>query len=88
MNAAQAMLGASAANFANLSTPGYRREQVVQSTAASGAVSTTLSQATEPGDAIETDVVNRLVAKNQFLANLAVFKTGDSMTGALLDDMG
>jgi flagellar hook protein FlgE len=48
-------------------------------------VTASLSQATHEGAALETDVVGQLVAKNQFLANLAVFKTNDQMMGALLD---
>jgi hypothetical protein len=33
-------------------------------------------------------MVGLLQAKNSFLANLAVFKTGDRMTGSLLDALG
>ena len=33
-------------------------------------------------------MVDQLVAKNAFLANLAVFKTGDQMLGALLNARG
>ena len=40
-------------------------------------------EATQAGHAMETDMVDQLVAKNAFLANLAVFKTGDQMLGAL-----
>ena len=85
MNAAQTALDASAHNIANLSTVAFRREQVTQSTAANGGVTTSLSQASHEGVALETDVVGQLVAKNQFLANLAVFRTNDKMMGALLD---
>ncbi|MDE2397041.1 MAG: flagellar basal body rod protein [Burkholderiales bacterium] len=88
MNAAQAALDASASNLANLSTPGYRRLQADPSTTAGGAVSTTLRQAPQSGNAPETDVVGQLVAKNAFLANLAVFKASDKMMGALLDAAG
>jgi flagellar hook protein FlgE len=38
-----------------------------------------------PCDALETDVVAQLQAKNAFLANLAVFRTHDRMMGELLD---
>ena len=37
------------------------------------------------GSSLESDMVGQLQAKNSFLANLAVFKTSDKMTGALLD---
>lgn len=85
MNAAQTALDASAHNIANLSTTGFRREQATQSAAAQGGVTISLSRAAREGAALETDVVGLLVARNQFLANLAVFKTGDKMLGALLD---
>jgi flagellar hook protein FlgE len=85
MNAAQTALNATAHNIANISTAGFRREQVTQSAVADGGVTASLSQATNEGAALETDVVGQLVAKNQFLANLAVFKTNDKMMGALLD---
>lgn len=85
MKAAQTALEASAHNIANLSTVGFRREQVTQSVAPDGGVTASLSQAAQEGAALETDVVGQLVAKNQFLANLAVFKTNDKMMGALLD---
>ena len=88
MNAAQTALDAAAHNIANLSTVGFRREQVTQSAAADGGVTASLSQSAHEGAALETDVVGQLVAKNQFLANLAVFKTKDKMVGALLDATG
>ena len=85
MSAAQTALGASAHNIANLATAGFRREQVAQASTNSGGVTTSLTQAPEPGNSIETDMVGQLVAKNVFLANLAVFRTSDKMLGALLD---
>jgi flagellar hook protein FlgE len=86
MNAAQLNLQASAHNIANLSTEGFRREEVVQSEAANGAgVEASLTQASTPGSAMETDLVGLLQGKNAFLANLAVFRASDRMHGALLD---
>jgi len=86
MNAAQLGLQASAHNIANLSTEGFRREQVVQTEAANGAgVEASLTRANEPGSAMETDLVGLLQGKNAFLANLAVFRASDRMHGALLD---
>jgi flagellar hook protein FlgE len=84
MNAAQTALDASAHNIANLSTAGFRREQVAQVSTGNGGVATSLTTAAQEGSAMETDLVGQLVAKNQFLANLAVFKTSDQMMGALL----
>lgn len=85
MQASQTLLDASASNIANTQTPGYRRRLVEQSAQSGGGVSTTVTQAPQEGPALETDVVTQLQAKNQFIANLAVFKTSHAMTGVLLD---
>ena len=87
MNAAQVNLSASAHNIANLSTEPFRREQVTQATAVNGGVTTTLTQAADAGSSLETDMVGMLQAKNDFLANFAVFRRGDQMLGSLLDVM-
>jgi len=88
MNAAQTGLQAGAHNIANLNTRNFRREQVLQSAQAEGGVSATLTQSTETGNALETDMVGQLQSKNAFLANLAVFRASDRMTGSLLDIAG
>jgi len=88
MNAAQTALDAAAHNFANLGTTGFRREQVVQTPALAGGTTANLRRAPAAGNAPETDLVGLLQAKNSFLANLAVFKTSDRMTGSLLSALG
>lgn len=88
MSAAQATLRVSAHNIANLGSGGFRRQHVSQTAESGGGVSTSVSQAAQPDSALETDVVGLLQAKNSFLANLAVFRTGDRMTRALLDLVG
>jgi flagellar hook protein FlgE len=85
MNAAQTQLDVAGHNMANTGTAGFTRQQVSSFAQPSGGVTTALSQATAPGNDLEADVVDQLKAKNQFMANLAVFKTGDRMLGALLD---
>jgi len=85
MNAARSSLNASAQNIANLNTSGFRRQEVVQSAQSGGGVSTALTTANVEGSSLATDIVSQLKAKNSFLANLAVFKTGEKMAGALLD---
>jgi flagellar hook-associated protein FlgK len=85
MNAAQTSLDASAHNIANVATGGFRRQLVVQATTSPDGVTTSLTQASELGNAIEADMVGQLAAKNSFLANLAVFRSSDKMLGALLD---
>lgn len=85
MNAAQAQLATSANNVANAQTQGYQRQAVQQNPQAAGGVSTSVVAASQSGPSLEADLVNQLQAKNAFLANLAVFKTGNAMAGALLD---
>jgi len=85
MNAAQATLNASAHNLANLSTAPFHRQQVVQATGPQGGVTASFMPADTEGASIETDMVGMLQAKNDFLANLAVFRRSDQMMGSLLD---
>ena len=85
MQAAQAALDSSAHNVANVGTPAFRRQEVIQTTQKSGGVATSLGRSANEGSALETDIVAQLQAKNAFLANLAVFKTSNQMAGALLD---
>jgi flagellar hook protein FlgE len=85
MNAAQTALGVSAHNIANLGTTGFCRQTVAQMAQVSGGVEASVGQVNEPGNALETDMVDQLQAKHAFAANLAVFKTSDKMMGALLN---
>jgi flagellar hook protein FlgE len=85
MRAAQTRLDSSAHNIANTETSGFKRQEVAQTEQRGGGVATSLSKSSLEGTALETDMVAQLQAKNAFLANLAVFKTSNQMTGALLD---
>ncbi len=85
MKAAQSSLGASAHNIANLSTPGFTRQQVMLAAVEGGGVVVSLSSASQPGAAPEADVVAQMAASHHFVANLQVLRTSDRMTGALLD---
>ena len=85
MKAAHISLHASAHNMANLSTPGFRRDQVMQASEPSGGVATSLSQASQTGPAMEVDIVDQLRAKKQFLASLTMFRTNDQVLGTLLN---
>ena len=75
MNAAQTRLDTTAHNVANLATDGFKRQETVQSEQAGGGVTATVRRAETAGNALESDVVAQLQAKNSFMANLAVFKT-------------
>lgn len=88
MHAAQTQLRASAHNIANLGTEGFRRERVLASTVGAGGVETLSEPLAEPGPAMAEDLVGLLQAKNAFLANLAVFRADERMTGTLLDTVG
>jgi len=89
--AAQARLDASANNIANVATPSYRREDVVQSTRATGGVDASLRQLDPQGDEgastaqLTQDVVNQKVALYNFQAHVLTLKTEGSMVGSLLD---
>ncbi len=85
MQAAQRSLRSSAHNLANVSTPGFRRDPMMQASVPSGGVATSLSRASRAGPAIQVDFVDQLKAKNQFLANLAMFGTNDQILGTLLN---
>jgi flagellar hook protein FlgE len=85
MNVAQTQLDVAAHNVANLNTEGFTRQQTVLTEQTDGGVSAAVSSASQPGAALETDVVSQLQAKHAYLANLAVFKTSNKMAGALLD---
>lgn len=85
MNAAQVQLQSSAHNIANNSTEGFKRQEVDLQAQAGGGVTASVSKRAEAGSALGKDVVDQLSAKNAYLANLAVFKRSNEMTGALLD---
>lgn len=85
MQAAQSQLGAAGHNIANQGTPDFRRQTVQAQSQPTGGVQVSLSSASQPGAALEQDVVDLMQAKHSFVANLAVFKTQDRMLGSLLD---
>lgn len=85
MAAAQQRLDAHAHNLANLGTDGFRRSTVSQTAVPTGGTTATWDRAAAEGPAMVDDLVGQLSAKNDFMASLAVFKTGDAMTAALLD---
>ncbi len=84
MQAAQTTLNTSAHNVANLQTQGFRRQETVQTEQAGAGVQTHITRASTEGADLAADVVAQLQAKNAFLANLRVFKTGAEMAGTLL----
>lgn len=85
MNAAQTRLQASAHNIANFNTPDFTRQEVMQSTLAEGGTRADVVQAGSSGANLEADMVQQLLAKNSFMANLLTFKSSNSALGSLLD---
>lgn len=103
INAAQAALDVAAHNVANQATPGFRRQEVVQATAAGGGVQvsvapaqpvaaevtpTNAAQTTPPAEISTADLAEMLKSKNALLANLSVFRADNLMGGKLLDVKG
>lgn len=85
MNAASTSLASSAHNIANAQTPGFRRQLTSQASLPEGGVSVSLTQPTVSGEAITEDVVQQMVARHAFEANVLTLKTQDRMIGSLLD---
>lgn len=85
LQAATSHLGVAAHNIANVQTPGMRRQAVSQASQPEGGVSATVHQLPEPGESLETDVVNQMMASYVYKANLKTIETERAMTGALLD---
>jgi flagellar hook-associated protein FlgK len=85
MSAAQARLQVSAHNLANLSTVGFQRQHLAQTTERPTGAGVSVVPASEPGTAASVDIVALLQAEADFMANLAVFLAGDRLKGSLLD---
>lgn len=85
MQAAQTGLSTAAHNIANVATPGFQRQHVVQAEQAGGGVKVSISQSSALGDALAADVIRQLQARNAFLANLVMFRAGDAMAGSVLN---
>lgn len=85
LQAAQLRLDTSAHNVANLNTPNFKRQSVVQQAQPNGGVGATVQTATETGASLAQDTVEQISATYAFKANLQVFRAQDRMLGALLD---
>ncbi len=84
LDALLAQLGSSAHNMANADTLGFHRQEVELTANPAGGVASTTTRAPMMGSSLERDIVGQFVAKNGFLANLAVFRAADDMAGTLL----
>lgn len=88
MQAAQTRMQSGAHNIANWQTGGFRREVVSASARDSGGVDVAVGRASDAGHDMTTDVVGLIEARHAYLANLAVFKSGDRVLGTLIDTLG
>jgi flagellar hook protein FlgE len=85
LNAASLRLSSAAHNVANLQTPGFRRQQVLQQAQPEGGVQAQITRAAQPGAALAQDVVMQIEASAAYRASLGVVKTEHEMLGRLLD---
>lgn len=85
LNAASLRLSSAAHNVANLQTPEFRRQQVLQQAQPEGGVQAQIARAAQPGAALAQDVVMQIEASVAYRANLGVIRTEDEMLGRLLD---
>jgi len=91
LRAAQRQLDTHAHNVANVLTPGFQRQAVVQTAQPTpGGVRTDLRQDGEPGgadglDRLAEDLVGQRMALYSFQANLKTVQAQDDMLGTLLD---
>lgn len=87
MSAAQSKLNASAHNIANLSTQGFTRQEVVQSTAVSGSGTQTSLRSSPAGvgNNLEADLIQQLQSALTYQANVSVLKTNNQVMGTLIN---
>jgi flagellar hook-associated protein FlgK len=93
MRAAQLRLDAGAHNLANAQTPGFQRQQVVQTAqpgaggvgARVGQEPASLAQGADGFNRLAEDIVEQRVSLYSFEANLRTVQTQDAMLGTLLD---
>jgi flagellar basal body rod protein FlgC len=85
MNAAMLRLGASAHNVANMMTPEFHSQQVVQATQPGGGVTASLTQAGDTGTDLAGEVVQQMTAVYAFKSNLRMIQIEQDMLGSLLD---
>jgi flagellar hook-associated protein FlgK len=86
MQAAQVQLQSAANNIANVQTPGYKRQEVIQETRSQGGVKTSVTQTLQENDSIEKDLIKQMQAEGLFKANASIFKATDRMIGTLLNE--
>ncbi|MCX2861458.1 flagellar basal body rod protein [Paucibacter sp. PLA-PC-4] len=85
ISAANERLRASAHNTANLQTPGFRPERVVQTSLPEGGVVAGVERSQQVQVSAERELVEQRSATYSYVANLRVLQTQLRAEGALLD---
>ena len=83
--ASQARLDVSAHNVANVATPNFRPQEVVQSQQAGGGVQAEVRTSDAQETRLEQELVEQHVALYNFQANVLSVKTSGAVVGSLLD---
>lgn len=85
LQAASTRIGVSANNVANSTTPGFKADEVVQSSQENGGVIVDVRSTGVEGVSLDQEVANQLVASYDYKANLQVIKTQKELDQSLLD---
>ncbi len=85
LEAATARLDTAAHNIANMETPGFKRQEVLQTAQPEGGVKVSIQSAPQDGPAMVQDIITQLSASYTYKANLQVVETAKEMSGTLLD---
>ena len=89
MQSAQARVGVSAHNVANLLTKDFRPQRAVQTSLPSGGSVARGEQARSPEPvSIAREVVGQMQASTQYSASARIFQVGSEMRGQLIDMLG
>jgi flagellar hook protein FlgE len=86
MQSAQTRVAVSAHNVANLLTDGFRPQRAVQTSVAAGGSQASVATTASPEPVrLEQEIVDQIVAKNQYRASARVLGVSAEMRGSLLD---
>jgi flagellar hook protein FlgE len=85
MRAADLQLTTTADNTANLETPGYHERRTDLATSTSGGVTATVSEATQPGVDLATQMTNLITGSLLYTANARMLRAGLQTERTALD---
>ena len=86
MQSAQTRVAVSAHNVANLLTDGFRPQRAVQTSVSAGGSQASVAMAASPESvSFDQEIIDQIVAKNQYEASARVLSVSAEMRGSLLD---